>query len=361
MPRRAQRRPGAAAAVVAGAALLAGACLPEETPYWVIDHTDALTMQFEVVAGGPFSVPPPPGLGPAVEALPGDRVRATAFVAGPEGPVALSTLRPRWYLCGGAGCGNATLRRLLELPACGAISLPPAEPCALGQADAVEFELGPITNLVEASTRGLRVMMVAGTPEGPTTVECLQRAARLDVEVAPVRDCLFFVRQLRLGPSWLVVLAAELAGAEMPFELSDLPWQASQVETDVAPRIERFTAWVPAPGGGEYFREVEPGGVLSVRTGDEIALALAEGAPPQEYFTYSVKQDSGEVTITPTRETRGAAWFSTAAEAFTPTGGPGHEVLWRAPEAAGTVFVYVVLADGRSATSGWLAVEVAGR
>jgi hypothetical protein len=358
VPRRALRRLGIRAGA---AALLCAGCLPDETPYWVIDHTDALTMRFEVVARGPYSLPPPPGLGPAAEALPGDRVRATPFIAGVDGPASVAALRPRWFACGGGGCGNADLRRLSEVPPCTALPLPLEETCAFGQTDAVEFELGPIVDVVQAANRGVILMMVAGTPEGPTTAECVQRARRLDEAPGSLTDCLFFVRTLRLGPTWLVVLVGALQGATSPLAPDSLPWQVSQIEADVAPRVDRFTAWVPAPGGGEFFVEVEPGGVLSVGTGEEIALALVEGAPPQEHYTVSIAQDSGAVTASGSLENRGAAWFSTTPAAFELTGGPGFEVSWRAPAEPGRALVYVVLADARSSTSAWLAVEVEAR
>lgn len=358
MPRRAPRCLRARAAA---GALLCAACLPDETPYWVIDHTDALAMRFEVVGPGPYSLAPPAGGGPVVEAMPGDRVRATPFVAGIDGPVDAAALRPRWFVCGGSGCAGSDLLQLREAPPCPAIPLPLDDTCALAPGPAAEFELGPIRDVVEAANRGVMVMMVAGTPEGPSTEECLRRAARSDQVPASLRDCLFFVRTLRLGPTWLVVLVGALTGAATPLAPDDLPWQVSQVEPDVAPRVERFTAWVPAPGGGEYFVEVEPGGVMSVGTGEEIALALVEGAPPQEYYTVSIAQDTGVASISGTRETRGAAWFSTAPAEFALTGAPGYEAIWRAPEQPGAAFVYVVLADSRSAAASWFQVEVEAR
>jgi hypothetical protein len=215
--------------------------------------------------------------------------------------------------------------------------------------------------VVLAANRGVMVMMVAGTPEGPDTAECMRRAGRLDRDPATLRDCLFFVRSLRIGPTWRTVLVGALTGAATPIAPDDLPWQVSQIEPDVAPRVERFAAWVPAPGGGEFFVEAESGGTMSVRTGDEIALSLVEGAPAQEYFTVSIAQSSGDVTVSGTLETRGATWFSTTPAGFALTGGPGFEASWRAPEEPGEVFIYVILADTRSAATAWLRVEVEPR
>lgn len=356
MPLRAPHRTGVRAGA---AALVCAACLPAERAYWVIDHTDALALRFEVIERGPWGAEPPPEAGPVVEAMPGDRVRATPFVAGVDGPVDVAALEPRWFVCGGAGCSGAQVVDLAEAPACGPIELPQPETCALGRGPAIELELGPLVDVLRAADVGVMVMMVAGTPEGPSTAECLRRADELASESATLRDCLFFVRTLRVGPTWRAVLAAAATGATTPVAPHDLPWEVSQVEPDVAPLIERFAAWVPAPGGGEYFIEAQPGATLSVRTGETIDLSLIEGAPPQEYFTFAINQETGAISASPTRESRGAAWFSTADAPFALTGGPGFEVGWRAPEEPGTHHLYVVLADNRSATTGWLRVEVA--
>ncbi|MCY1054207.1 hypothetical protein [Nannocystis sp. SCPEA4] len=366
MPPRAPLRTGARARaatwICAGAAMWLGAgCLPDERPYWVIDHTDALALRFEVIERGPYGADPPPGAGPVVEAMPGDRVRATPFIAGVDGPVDPAELEPEWFVCGGSGCFASDLVALGEVPRCDAVPLPPPETCALGPGPAVEFELGPLLDVVQAANLGVMVMMVAGTPEGPSTRECLRRAAALTSETSSLRDCLFFARALNVGPTWRAVLVGAVTGAITPVAPSDLPWEVSQIEPDVAPSIARFAAWVPAPGGGEYFLEAQPGATLSVRIGDQLALSLIEDAPPQEYYNFSVDQDSLAVTVSPIVEIRGAAWFSTTTAPFVPTAGPGFEVDWRAPEEPGTHHVYVILADNRSATTAWLRVEVAPR
>lgn len=367
-PLRSRARAGAAAPIRGGrrwgalAATLAGAsCLPEERPYWVIDHTDALAMRFEVIERGPWGADPPPGGGPVAEAMPGDRVRATPFVAGPEGPVDVAALQPRWFVCGGNGCTGGQLVDLAEAPPCGPIALPQAETCALQPGPAATLELGPLRDVVGAASIGVIVMMVAGTPEGPSTGECMRRAEGLAQASSSLRDCLFFVRTLRVGPTWRAVVAGAAMGATSPVRPEDLPWQITQIEPDVAPKIAHFAAWVPAPGGGEYFLEAQSGATLSVRTGDELALSLVEAAPPQTYFTVSVDQNTLKPSVSPIVEVRGAAWFSTTTAPFEPTAGPGFEVEWRAPEEPGTHHVYVVLADNRSATTAWLRVEVAAR
>lgn len=362
MPLRAPHRTGAragAAALVAAA--VSGGCLPDERPYWVIDHTDALAMQFEVIERGPYGAEPPPGQGPVAEAMPGDRVRATPFVAGVDGPVDVASLRPRWFVCGGNGCTGGQVVDLEAAPRCDPVTLPQAETCALGEGATATFELGPLVDVAGAASLGVMVMMVAGTPEGPSTAECLRRAAELDRTTSSLRECLFFVRTLRVGPLWRTVLVGALTGAASPVAPEALPWALAGVEPDVPPRIERFAAWVPAPGGGEYFVEATPGATLSVGTGEKIALSLIEGAPPQTYYRVAVDQSSGRASVTPVEEVRGAAWFSTADAAFTPTGDPGFEAVWQAPEEPGTYHVYVVLADERSATGGWLRVEVERR
>lgn len=344
------------------AAALAGAsCLPEERPYWVIDHTDALAMRFEVIEPGPWGADPPPGGGPVVEAMPGDRVRATAFVAGPEGPVDVAALQPRWFVCGGIGCTGGQVVDLTEALPCGPVALPNLDTCALDPGPAATFELGPLRDVVDAASIGVIVMMVAGTPEGPSTQECLRRADALATASSSLRDCLFFVRTLRIGPTWRTVVAGAAMGATSPVGPSDLPWQISQVEPDVAPAIAHFAAWVPAPGGGEYFLEAQSGATLSVGTGDELTLSLVEAAPPQTYYSVSVDQSTLAVSVSPIVEIRGAAWFATVPAPFEATAGPGFEVEWRAPEQPGTHHLYVILADGRSATTAWLRVEVAGR
>lgn len=336
---------------------LCAGCLPAERPYWVIDHTDALMIRFEVVARGPYGSEPPAAGGVVAEAMPGDRVRATPFVAGTEGPVDAGELAPRWFACGEGLCTNQPFD-WRELPACGALALPPEETCALGQGSPLEFEVGALRDALLVLTRGVPLLMVSGTPEGPDTRECLRRFAGLDEVSASLRDCVFMVASLRVGPTWRVPLVAALMGADPPLSPDQIPWQASQVEADVLPEIDRVIAWVPAPGGGEYYREVAPGGTLAVAAGDAIRFSAVPRGPEQAYVLLSLDDETGEVGASQVFEVQAAAWFSTAPAPFDIGGGFEDEVTWVAPDEPGEVIVYVVLADGRSADAAWLRVEV---
>lgn len=331
-------------------------CLPPEKPYWVIDHTDALMLRFEVAARGPYGQAPPATGGIAAEAMPGDRVRVTPVIAGLDGLVDVSALSPRWFACGEGLCSSQPFDAA-ELPACDGLELPPAELCALGEGAPFEFEVGELHDVLVALTRGAPILMVSGTPGGPTTGECLRRLARLDQASASLRDCIFLAEALRIGPTWRVPLVAAASGAELPLSPDRIPWQASQVEVDVIPEIDRITAWVPAPGGGEYFRETESGGTLVVKAGDALRLAAVPRMPEQTYAVLSIDQDNGDVSVSEVSETQTAVWFSTADAPFE-VGAELGEVTWIAPDEPGPVFVYVLLGDGRSADAAWLRVEV---
>lgn len=339
------------------AALLGAACLPDEPPFWVIDHTDVLGMRLEVVAAGPYGSDTPAAGGPVLEAMPGDRVRVTAFVAGPDGPVPTASLRPRFYACAQASCDEA-IALAEAAPPCGAVALPNEETCLLGQGDAVEFEIGPMRDVVAAINLGVPVMMVAGTPEGPDTAECVRRLAGLEERSASLRDCLLFVRNLRIGPAWRALLVGALTGAATPLRPDQLPWDVVRIEPDVPPRIAGLTARVPAPGGGERPVELAPGGTLTVGTGDQVALSLVAADEPQTYVLLAIDPDGGDATASAVTETRAAAWFATAPAPFFLDSAQGLDVTWTAPDEPGVVFLYVVLADVRSADAAWLRVEV---
>lgn len=350
MARRALSR---LAALGTGALLLAG-CLPAERPYWVIDHTDALALRFEVAQRGPWGAEPPASGGPVAEAMPGDRVRVEPFVAGVDGPVDMAALRPRFFACPVPGC---SVYEIADAPPdCGAVALPPAEHCLIGQGWPLEFEVGAMVDVVAVLNYGVPVMMVAGTPEGPTTEECLRRVARLDEESAPVQDCLFFARSLRIGPAWLALLQAALSGAGSPVEPQQLPWDVVLVEADVAPAVAGFYAWVPAPGG-ERLVELPVGGKLSVRTGETIALGVVAGNEPQLYLTVAIDPADGAVSTSLAPEARATIWYATAGSPFY-LDADLSESTWTAPDEPGEAVLYALLSDVRSAGVGWLRVEV---
>lgn len=343
--------------VAAGAALLGGSCIPADQPYWVIDHTDALSMRIEVAERGPYGSLEPPSGGPVLEAMPGDRVRITPFIAGPDGPVAPGSLAPRFYACDRSSCNEAT-RGLVDARPCRAVPVPNDETCFIGQGDGAEFEVGGFTDLIAAVTVGVPVMMIAGTPEGPDTAECVRRLGEIEEQATSLRDCLLFVRTLRIGPAWRALLVAAALGVETPIEPDALPWQVTQIEPDVPPTIASFTAWVPAAGGGEAFVELPREGTLTVRAGSRVGLSLVVGAPPQQYMLLSIDPDGDDAGASVTSETRAAAWFSSASGAFALDSSQGLDVTWQAPEEPGEVFVYVVLADIRSSDVAWFRVEV---
>lgn len=354
MPLRAPGRP-----VVVSAALAAATCLPEERPYWLIDHTDALAMRFEVVERGPYGSLVPPSGGPVLEVMPGDRVRVAPFIAGPAGPVAAGSLDPLYYACQGNNCGFRA-GELVEARPCKVVAVPVPETCLIGGGEAVEFEVGPILDLIGALTAGASILMIAGTPEGPDTRECVRRLAERGEQAATLRDCLLFSRQVRVGPMWRALLVMAATGGETPIAPDAVPWQVSTIEPDVPPTIAGFAAWVPAPGGGERRVELGLGERLSVKTGDSVELSLVVGAAPQEFVSVSFA-DQASASVSVIKEVRAAAWFSSAPEPFDLTSSQGLDVTWTAPSEPGEVHVYALLADVRSADVAWLRVEVEPR
>ncbi len=341
------------------AALAATACLPAERPYWVIDHTDALSMRFEVVERGPFGSLEPASGGPVLEAMPGDRVRVVPFIAGPDGPVDVASLEPMFYACAGGNCGFGP-REFADARPCETVQMPAVETCFLGAGAAVEFEVGPIQSLLQALSTGTSVLMLAGTPEGPDTRECARRLADSSERATSLRDCLLFSRSLRLGPLWRALLVAAATGVESPVPLDALPWQVTEVEPDVPPTIAGFNAWVTTADGGQRFVDVGLGGELSVRTGDEVGFSLVVGGAPQAYAVVSLNPGEAPDVSTYT-EFRAAAWFSGAPAPFVLDSAQGLDVTWTAPDEPGEVFVYALLADVRSADVAWLRVTVEPR
>lgn len=349
----ARRAPPRLAALRVGALLLAG-CLPGDRPFWVIDHADALVMRFEVTQRGAWGSEPPPTGGPVAEVMPGDRVRVEPFVAGVDGPVDVAALRPRFFACPVPGCSVYEVAD--SPPDCGPLALPAEEHCLIGQGWPLEFEIGELGDVVAAINFGVPVMMVAGAPGGPTTEECLRRVAGLAEQSAPVQDCLFFVRTLRVGPGWRALLLASLQG-DSPVEPHWLPWQVAQVEPDVAPAIAGFYAWIPA-GGGERFVELPVEATLTVRPGDTITIGAVAANPPQQYMSVAIDPEGGGASTSLTLEARASIWYATAGPPFYVEAG-SNEATWTAPDEPGEVIVYSVLADVRSAGASWLKVEVA--
>lgn len=334
------------------------ACLPEERPLSLVDHTDVLFVQGEVAERGPFGSDPPAGGGRVTEVVPGDRVRVSPFVAGPEGLVDPDVLDPRWYACRKAPCLITSLDDALACP--DPVPMPPELPCELGRGGAIEFVLGPITDVEALLVQGLTIVMVAGTPEGPDSDACVRRLGNIERESASLRDCVIYVHALEPGPLWRLawLLSLDPSLPWLPVELTDLPATLPSYEPDTSPELDGFIAWVPVEGGGQKFVELPPGGALTVRAGDVIDLEVVSASQPQRYPL--VQYGLGEVYVEDRFESRWAKWYATDPSPFVLDVIPGR-ASWQAPLDPGRVDIYVVYGDERSVEGGWLRVEVEGR
>lgn len=143
---------------------------------------------------------------PITEPLPGDVLRLEPIVVDAEGrPIDPASIDALWFQCGPDRCvrDDALLEGLSE--ACVDIpDLTMDTPCRVGSGGALEFEVPPVGPLTLAN-RYAYYYMVAGVP-GERSAESCWAARRAERE--SLEGCLFAERELKIGPSWLLLLQA---------------------------------------------------------------------------------------------------------------------------------------------------------
>lgn len=343
----------ALAGVVSGPA---AGCLPEGAPPWLVDHPIAAALRVEVTARGPFSPESPRPGREVASVLPGDTIRGAAFIVGPEGPAELEALRPAWFYCGGNSCFGAVVRGEAGRP-CGVEPVPPRDTCSVGQGANAELRLGALTSFVELSLRPPGLFMVAGTPGGPSTAECL---ARLQSDAGEtLAACLLVITPLPLGPAWrLIALGAALGVPDAP-PLAAIPADAPAAEPNLRPGVLPFALEIAGPGGATRARTAESGDTVALRRGEVVEIHAPLDPLDAQAVVDAVVSGGRAPIFTAGQELLTSSWLFTAEVAWTSV--EPQVTRWEVPEdAPAEIYAYYLLTDQRAIAWGWLRFEVAG-
>lgn len=332
---------------------LCAGCLPEGAPPWLVDHAIAAALRFEVVERGAFSPESPRVDREVTSVLPGDTIRPRPFIVGPAGPIDPDALRPAWFYCGVTSCFGAVARDEARRP-CGVEPVPPVDTCRLDRGG--ELRLGALTGFLELSQRPPALFMVVGTPDGPSTAQCLERLQSDDGET--LADCLLLIKPLPLGPAWrLIVLGAFLGVPDSP-PLSAIPIEAQSAEPDLAPAVLPFELRLLGLDGASRVTTAASGSTVAVRAGDEVEIVAPTDPLDSQYFVDTVVPVDGVPSFAAGYELLSSSWLFTA-EVDPLQAEPG-VTRWTVPEGErGPIFGYHLLSDQRSLVWGWLRFEVA--
>jgi hypothetical protein len=343
---RSEPRFARAGRAIALGACLAAACVPGVEPSWVITQPRELALHMEVAAQGPYGLPIDPAGPSGSEFLPRDTVRATPFIAGPDGPIDPEELDILWALCRDPG-GCRTASPDPDLPACDLAVLVPEDPCELGSGASIELRLGDPPapgpeGALDVSTTVPVLSMIASAPDGPGARACVERlAARRSLA-----GCMLMERSIALGPLSEIIDLLERLGYEI--DLGESLEPLLDRPRNHNPGVPRFAVHV-----GDGMQEVESGGRASVRVGDHVLIEVLPRESDVE--TFEIEIDGLPLDVQETLN--GRWWTDTDVEGFSETLS-GLAVRWDATKSGPVTFFFVLRDDRGSEVGGWLGVDV---
>ncbi len=335
--------------------VLGAGCLPEGAPPWLVDHEVAAALRIEVAVRGPYSPESPRPDREVASVLPGDEIRATPFIIGPEGPMDLDAVRPAWFYCGVTSCFGAVVAGEAGRP-CGVEPLPAQDTCSMGQGASGELRLGELTGVFELSVRPPGLFMVSGTPGGPSTQECL---ARLESEEGKtLEECLMVITPLPLGPGWRLLLLAAFLGVPDAPPTRVIPPEAASAEPDLFPAVLPFELEIFAVDGSRRTSTAGSGASVVVRPGEVVQVVAPIDPLDQQYYLDTLATSGGPLGFVSGYELLSSSWLFSADVEWAPV--EPQVMRWTVPEAPpAQIFGYYLLSDQRSLAWGWLRFEVA--
>lgn len=334
---------------------LGAGCLPEGAPPWLVDHEVAAALRIDVAVRGPFSPESPRPDREVASVLPGDTIRATPFIIGPEGPTDLTAVRPQWFYCGVTSCFGAVVRGEAGRP-CGVEPLPAQDTCSIGQGASGELQLGELTSFVDLAVRPPGLFMVSGTPGGPSTQECL---ARLQSDAGKtLKDCLLVITPLSLGPAWRLLLLAAFLGVPDALPPAVIPPEAVSAEPDLFPAVLPFELQIFGVDGQLRTSTAESGASVAVRPGEVVQVVAPLDPLDVQYYVDALLVSGRLASFASGYELLSSSWLFSADVEWAPI--EPQVMRWTVPEdPPAQIFGYYLLSDQRSLVWGWLRFEVA--
>lgn len=330
--------------IVAVAVAVAG-CLPEAPPPWQVDHTIVAALGVDIVARGPWGSGASRDDRGVAEAMPGDTIRPLPFVIGPDGPIAEEDIRPRYFYCKPQVC-------LGDVSTVGGVRdcddeepVPPRSTCELRGG---QLALGAMTELIQVSA----IFMVAGTPDGPSSTECLKRMRGEAGDAESLRECLLRIELLQFGPTWRLLLLAAASGLADAVPLSAISPDVTAADPNLYPGEPPLRVRVTDPGEEERALTATLGDTITVRPGAEVVVtAEVDPADAQQYYYVDGANEFSRAT-----EALTIGWLFTEFVEWT---APDLlTVEWTMPGRPGPLYLYALLGDGDAITPTWLRFEI---
>lgn len=338
---------------LAAAVVLAG-CLPEGSPPWLVDHPIAAALRVDVAERGPYGAEPPRAGTVIAQVMPGDAIRATPFIVGPDGPADLEALRPAWFYCPLSACFGA-LTGGDDLRPCGAEPVPPEDTCSLGAGPEGRLQLGELISFNYGRVPAL--FMVSGTPGGLSTQECLQRLRGLRARAESLEECLMMIEPLPLGPAWRVVILAAFLGLPDALPPSVIPADALTSEPNVFPRIEPFELAITGLDGEVREQVAVDRDTIAVRPGELVEIVAPLDPADAQFYVDALVRNGQLNPFTAAFEVMSSSWLFSREVGFAIS--EPQVIEWRVPaDATGAIHAYYLLSDTRAIVWAWLRFEV---
>lgn len=347
---------------------LAG-CLPEGAPPWLVDHAIVASIRFDVVVPGPYSPSSPREDRSIASLMPGDRLRATPFLVGPEGVIDPERVEPAWFYCRTTRCWLDLA--LPEAPrACKVESVGSTDTCALGRAGAPELKLGEMISLVDLFLDPPALFMIAGTPGGESTDECVARLRELDTRGETLQRCILIMEPLPLGPLWRLMVLAGFAGLPDALSLAGITPEVQAAEPALYPAVLPFELTITGVDGVTRERLAVDGASVAVARGEQVEIFAPVDVFDAQIYYQALVGSGVDVVFQAGFESFTSTWLFTADVAPSyagpgggdelPTGTTAVQQVWFSiPEdAPDTIHGYYLLGDGRSEVWAWLRFEV---
>lgn len=318
-------------------------CLPTFEPLWLIQQDTLISIRVEKSYAGFFSSD---DLLFTSEVLPGDSVRLTAFIAGEEGPVDISTLNPMWFVCPNFSC-------FAEFPPCDDIQLPAKEPCFLGRGAQVELHIS--INILFDLTRNkaqeilekprIPVLMVSGASHRMSTEECWEKLQTTAQKGEQILDCVLGLRYVPLGPPWQLY-------QEIISLLDDprqLPFEVLEQKANRNPDVQTVSVSITGTDGTLRMVQMQKGESIPVHANDEITIEIVPPKPMETYHILKEKLNDGSFVFLQLVEAWTAEWYHTVKVEGLSSSEDGLIHRFRVPEQVDQIISYTTIRDHRNA------------
>lgn len=315
-------------------------------------------MRFDVVTRGPYAPASPRADRTVASVMPGDLIEATPFVVGPDGPVDLEAVKPAWFYCRATRCFTDTIAA--EPPRdCAVEAVGPAETCRIGEAARARLQLGEQTSFLDLFDDPPALYMIAGTPDGPSTDECLARLGRINDVGETLQPCLLIIKPLPLGPLWRLMLVAAVTGLADAVPLDFIPDAAIAADPSLYPAVLPFELTITGVDGETREQIAGPGDTVVVAPEEQVRIVAPVDPFDAQVYYDALLSAEGVPLLQPQIETFSSTWLFTTAVSFAYDGTVPQTIDWAVPEgASGAIHGYYLLGDGRTTVWAWLRFEV---